>query len=372
MNRYLTITGWLVALILFSSASFAMDGRTQDSMPEAGRIMALTSNLETPVTSARSVEDAPAMVTVSVSRPYLTANDQHPLVAGYIQQFQTNHQARLEKRREEWMPQFRLIERILSEYGVPVEMKYLCIIESELRSGAVSRKGATGPWQFMPETARDMGLRVGGRSDERYDLFKSTHAAARMLDRLYAEFGDWLLVIAAYNAGPSKIQSAMRRGQTRNFWKLQYMLPAETRNHVKKFMAVRHVMDEVLSPEAIRAGYMAEAKQQIDSAGLAGTRTLQISGKFNSVIIAKNLAMDIGLFNALNPEFDVKVGTEGYMLRLPATQMEQFTALRMQILTESVHFLLTSHPFDKNRIPRSIELPVSQGLKTEENFQVRS
>jgi membrane-bound lytic murein transglycosylase D len=193
-----------------------------------------------------------------------------------------------------------------------------------------------------------------------------------MMDEMYKEFGDWLLVIAAYNAGPGKVQSAMKRGHTRDFWKLQYMLPAETRNHVKKFMAVRHVMDDVLSPESVRAGYMAEAKQQIDSAGMAGTKTMMISGKFHSLIIAKNLSMDISLFNALNPEFDLKVGTQGYLLRLPASQMEQFNALRMQILAESVHFLLTSHPFDKNRIPRTIELPASQGLKTEDTVQARA
>lgn len=359
-------------MTIISSASYALEGRFQDSMPEVGSVIALSSYVETPVITPRTVEPAHALTTNAVSRPYLTSNDQHPLAVGYIHQFQSNHQSRLEKKRAEWMPHFRMIERILSEYGIPAEMKYLSIIESDLRSGAVSRKGATGPWQFMPETARSMGLRVGGRADERYDLFKSTHAAASMLDRMYAEFGDWLLVIAAYNAGPGKIRSAIKRGHTRDFWKLQYLLPAETRNHVKKFMAVRHVMDDVLNPEAVRARYMAEAKQQIDSAGLAGTRTLMISGKFHSVIIAKNLSMDIGLFNALNPEFDMKVGTEGYLLRLPATQMEQFAAQRIQILAESVHFLLTSHPFDKNRIPRTIELPSTQGLKTEENIQIKS
>ncbi len=371
MNKNLTITGWLFALTFTSATSTALDFHPQDSMPETGSAIEILS-------ASASSHDVPSLGEAAIpaskltSRPYLTKADLHPLAVGYIHQFQSNHQSRLGKNLEEWMPKFRLIERILTEYGIPAELKYLCIIESDLRSGAISRKGATGPWQFMPETARAMGLRVGGGTDERYDLFKSTHAAARMLDRMYTEFGDWLLVIAAYNAGPGKVSSAMRRANTRDFWKLQYMLPLETRNHVKKFMAVRHVMDEVLTPESVRAGYMAEAKQQIDSAGLAGTKTMMISGKFHSVIIAKNLAMDISLFNALNPEFDMKVGTQGYLLRLPATHMEQFNALRIQILAESVHFLLTSHPFDKNRIPRSIELPASQGLKTEENIQVRS
>jgi membrane-bound lytic murein transglycosylase D len=371
MNKNLTITGWLFAFIICSSSTQALEDRSQDSMPDVGSILALSSGSNA-LTISPVVEETSNTAAILASRPYLAHNDQHPLVVGYIHQFQSNHLSRLEKKREEWMPHFRLIERVLAEYGIPSEMKYLCIIESDLRSGAISRKGATGPWQFMPETARSMGLRVGGSTDERHDLFKSTHAAARMLDRLYNEFGDWMLVIAAYNAGPGKVLSAMKRGNTKDFWKLQYMLPLETRNHVKKFMAVRHLMDEVLTPESIRAGYMAEAKQQIDSAGLAGTKTIMVSGKFHSVIIAKNLAMDISLFNALNPEFDMKVGSQGYLLRLPAMQMEQFNALRMQILAESVHFLLTSHPFDKNRIPRSIELPASQGLKTEENIQVRS
>ena len=371
MNRNLTITGWLFAIMLTASSAPALERRIQDSMPDAGRILAMASETESNP-SIPATTYAGSVQTGASNRPYPVANDQHPLVAGYIQQFQSKHQTRLERKREEWMPHFRLIERVLAENGIPQELKYLCIIESDLKSGAVSRKGATGPWQFMPETARAMGLRVGARVDERNDLYKSTQAAARMLNVMFEDFGDWLLVIAAYNAGPGKVHSAIKRGHTRDFWKLQYMLPAETRNHVKKFIAVRHVMDDVLDPEAIRNSYMAEAKQQIDSAGLAGTQTIRVSGKFHSLIIAKNLSMDIGLFNALNPGFDTKVGSEGYLLRLPALQMEQFNALRMQILAESVHFLLTSHPFDKNRIPKTIELPASQGLKTEEHIQIRA
>ncbi len=237
---------------------------------------------------------------------------------------------------------------------------------------AVSRQGATGPWQFMAITGRSMGLQVGKGRDERTDLYKSTHAAAKLLDRMYQEFGDWLLVVAAYNAGEGRIRSALKKGNTRDFWTLQYLLPSETRNHVKKFMAVRHLMDEVVMPASEKAMYMAEAKQQIDSADLKATHTQRISGKFHSLIIAKNLSMDIGYFNALNPDFDRKVSSEGYLLRLPEHHMQQFNHLRMQILAESVQFLLASMPSDKERLPGTIRLPASQAVKMEQEIRLKS
>jgi membrane-bound lytic murein transglycosylase D len=109
-------------------------------------------------------------------------------------------------------------------------------VESKLKSTAVSRAGASGPWQIMPTTARCLGLKVTSRNDERNHTWKSTQAAAKYLKYLYSEFDDWLLVIAAYNAGPGKVQKAIRASGSRNFWKLQHFLPTETRLHVKRFI----------------------------------------------------------------------------------------------------------------------------------------
>jgi membrane-bound lytic murein transglycosylase MltF len=122
-------------------------------------------------------------------------------------------------------------------------LRYLAVVESELRTSATSRVGAKGPWQLMPETAQILGLKVDQDCDERTDYYKSTPAAARYLKDLYAQFGDWLLVLAAYNGGPAPIHHAIRRSGSRNFWVLQRYLPTETRRHVKRFIATHYYFE---------------------------------------------------------------------------------------------------------------------------------
>lgn len=112
-------------------------------------------------------------------------------------------------------------------------LKYLAVIESDLKSNALSSAGAVGPWQLMPGTARDLGLTVAKGRDDRTDLSKSTHAAARFLSILYKQLGDWLLVVAAYNGGPARLDKIIKRNDNKNFWDIQQELPAESRNHVK-------------------------------------------------------------------------------------------------------------------------------------------
>lgn len=132
---------------------------------------------------------------------------------------------------------FAIIDSVFNHYGMPVQLKYLAVVESELKSKAVSRVGAVGPWQLMPATARILGLKVNARHDERKDYYKSTRAAARYLNDLHEEFGDWLLVFAAYNSGEGSVYAAMHRSGSTNFWKLQRYLPKETRDYVNKFIA---------------------------------------------------------------------------------------------------------------------------------------
>ena len=126
---------------------------------------------------------------------------------------------------------------------MPKELKYLAVIESDLKSTALSPKGARGPWQFMPYTARGFGLVVNQNEDDRTDYFKSTNAAAKYLLSLYKDLKDWLLVIAAYNGGEGRVYSAIKKSGSHNFWKLQYYLPEESRNHVKKFIATHYIME---------------------------------------------------------------------------------------------------------------------------------
>jgi len=158
---------------------------------------------------------------------------------------------------------FAIIDSVLDHYGLPLELKYLAVIESELKPTALSRVGAKGPWQLMPSTAHVLGLKVNRRADERINYYKSTRAAARYLKDLHREFKDWLLVLAAYNGGPRPVYNAIRRSHSRNFWVLQKYLPAESRQHVKKFIATAYYFERENNANTANTAVTAPAQQQI-------------------------------------------------------------------------------------------------------------
>ena len=140
-----------------------------------------------------------------------------------------------------YMPIF---EQALETYGLPLELKYLPVIESALNPKAVSRVGATGLWQFMLATGKQYGLEVNSLVDERRDPVKSSYAAARYLRDLYKIFGDWNLVIAAYNCGPENINKAIHRaGGVKDYWHIYPYLPGETRGYVPAFIAANYIMN---------------------------------------------------------------------------------------------------------------------------------
>jgi peptidoglycan lytic transglycosylase D len=250
---------------------------------------------------------------------------------------------------------FNTIEGILSGYDLPLELKYLAFIESELKIKAKSWAGACGPWQLMPVTARELGLTVNKTRDDRYDFKKSTHAAAKYLIDLYKEFGDWLLVIAAYNGGPGNVYSAIRKsGGSRNFWKLQNYLPAESRTHVKKFIATHYIFEgnggittltnaEAKKQIGVTATYLINRKISVKEK--ANAKTLIVSGKYRSEMISKNIMMSHEDFLRYNPEFDKRMSSEDnvYELKLPAEKMELFNANKYNILNDSIQSSLNSN-----------------------------
>ncbi len=154
-------------------------------------------------------------------------------VANYIR---SNHE-KLDSIKQKSRLPFAITDSVFNQYNVPLPLKYLAVIESELNSTAISPVGAVGPWQLMPKTAQLLGLKVTPGYDERTQYGKSTKATALYLKDLYGKFGDWLLVLAAYNAGEGTVNRAIRLSGSRNFWDLQHYLPAESRKHVKKFIA---------------------------------------------------------------------------------------------------------------------------------------
>jgi membrane-bound lytic murein transglycosylase D len=139
---------------------------------------------------------------------------------------------------------FPMIEDIFDYYGLPVELKYMAVIESALNPNAVSRVGATGLWQFMYSTGRMYGLTINSVVDERRDPVKATHAAARYLKDLYGIYNDWILVIAAYNCGPGNVNKAIRRSDNRrDYWEIYYRLPRETRGYIPQYVAATYAMN---------------------------------------------------------------------------------------------------------------------------------
>jgi membrane-bound lytic murein transglycosylase D len=276
----------------------------------------------------------------------------HPQAYTFVKDYIEDHSTHLMEMKGWALPYFNMMDGILAKYGLPHELKYLAVIESNLKSKAVSWAGAVGPWQFMPATAVRMGLKVNGRVDERTNYVKSTHAAARYLKELYGTFGDWLLVIAAYNGGAGNVQKAIRKAGSTDFWKLQYYLPAESRTHVKKFIGTHYVFEgqgglTTLTKAEVNAQYGTNSLGiQTRSITLEEQKNLKkqsISGKYHSVVIAKHVNMPIQEFNRFNPGFDRAMASAGnqYELQLPEDRMQLFVANKYQILQESVQLLLS-------------------------------
>jgi len=163
----------------------------------------------------------------------------------FVKQFIKKNEEDLQKTEKRSTGLFNIIEPILAQYDIPKQLKYLAVIESNLKLNARSHAGAVGLWQLMSQTARELGLTVSGKVDERKNSYRSTKAAAKYLRALYKEYGDWLLVIAAYNSGPGVVNAAIKKSGSRNFWKLQSFLPGETRAHVKRYIAVHYFFEEV-------------------------------------------------------------------------------------------------------------------------------
>ncbi len=266
------------------------------------------------------------------------ASQVNPNAELYMQDYLKQHSNALIKMKGWGIPYFNLIDNIFGQYGLPKELKYLAVIESNLNIGATSWVGASGPWQFMPYTARNLGLIVNRNADERKDYFKSTHAAARYLLQLYRNLHDWLLVIAAYNGGPGRVYDAIKKSGSRDFWSLQYYLPLESRNHVKKFIATHYVM-EAAPGDFYNKG--ANSIPALSAEEKKNSVTQSISGKYNSLVIARNLSLDIAEFNRYNPNLDTKLAETGqFNLLLPADKMKLFLANKYQILNECVQLLL--------------------------------
>ena len=213
-----------------------------------------------------------------------------------------------------YMPIF---EEALEAYGLPLELKYLPVIESALNPRAVSRVGATGLWQFMLNTGKRYGLTVNSLVDDRRDPVKSSYAAAHYLSDLYKIYGDWNLVIAAYNCGPEKINQAIHRSKQNDYWQIYPYLPRETRGYVPAFIAANYIMNYYCEHNI--CPMMTELPAKTD--------TVEIKRDLYFEQIAHGLGIDIDQIAALNPQYRRSIINGSWRpstLRLPAMLVTKF------------------------------------------------
>lgn len=294
----------------------------------------------------------------------------NPRAVSFVEDYIEKNGKMLHKMSDWGRPFFNMMDGIMVQHNLPRELKYLAVIESKLNPASVSWAGAVGPWQFMPSTAIRMGLKVNRSIDERTHFLKSTQAAAKYLRQLYSQFGDWLLVIAAYNGGPGNVLKAIRRSGSRNFWDIQYYLPTESRNHVKKFIGTHYAFEgqgglTTLTKAEANDHYGAKGtytlNRSLNDAEAGDAKEQTISGKYHSLVIAKNIIMDITEFNRYNPDFDKIMASakNTYALKLPADKMALFVAHKYQILSESVQLILRNAN-SQNEVSFTTDKPVVQ------------
>jgi membrane-bound lytic murein transglycosylase D len=272
----------------------------------------------------------------------------NPMAVSFVQNYISRNRKGFLEMKNWAKPYLDMMDEVLTQHGLPKELKYLAVIESGLKYNNISRAGAIGPWAFMPAAAKEYGLKMSKHNDERLDYYKSTHAAAKLLTDFYQKYGDWLLVIAAYNCGPGNVNKAIKKsGGSKDFWTLQYHLPVESMNHVKKFIGTHYIFE---GEGGITTVTKTEMKDLLISGGgnlkedeLSSSTAYNISGRFNSTVILKYIDLDKATFDRYNPGFDNKIAIEGkYELRLPTAKMNVFVAKRFEILDESLKILLNA------------------------------
>ncbi len=257
---------------------------------------------------------------------------------------------------------FPLFEEALANKNVPLEIKYLAVVESALNPKAVSKMGATGLWQFMYQTGKQYNLNIDSYVDERSDPLKASDAAAQYMANMYAIFGDWDLVLASYNSGPGNVAKAIRRsGGQQNYWNIRKNLPKETQGYVPAFLATMYIYE-----------YHKEHGIKPDRAIIKhfATDTIQIKRQMSFKQISDLLDIPVSQLQVLNPSYKVNVvpvyENQSHFLRLPKEKIAVFTSNEDKIYAYT--------QFEENNREKPYEviqvakaLVVKDSLNTKEN-----
>lgn len=220
---------------------------------------------------------------------------------------------------------FPMIEQALDENGLPLELKYLAVVESALNPVALSRVGASGLWQFMLTTGKQYGLEINSLVDERRDPLKATYAACEYFKDMYRIYGDWTLVIAAYNCGSGNVNKAIRRAGSSDYWKIYPYLPRETRLYVPLFIAATYVMNY----------YANHQLRPVQTNLPIAVDTVMVNQAVHFDQIANVLNIDKELIRVLNPQYkrDIIPGnSKPRALKLPALQAYAFVEKESSIV----------------------------------------
>jgi membrane-bound lytic murein transglycosylase D len=222
---------------------------------------------------------------------------------------------------------FPLFEEAFDKQNVPLEIKYLAVVESALNPKAVSKAGATGLWQFMYQTGKQYGLKIDSYVDERSDPLKASEAAAQYMKNMYAIFGDWDLVLASYNSGPGNVAKAIRRsGGQQNYWNIRKNLPQETQGYVPAFLATMYIYEyhkeHGIKPERAPIKHFA-------------TDTVMIKRQMSFKQISELIDIPVAQLQILNPSYKLNVvpsyKDQTHYLRLPQDKMAVFTSNESKI-----------------------------------------
>lgn len=277
----------------------------------------------------------------------------------FVRKYMESHKKTLAVVDSRSKTKFSMMDNVFQKNNLPHQLKYLAVIESALNNNAVSPVGAVGPWQFMSETGRLMGLTVNGKRDDRTDWFKSTTAAAKYLNYLYAEMQDWLLVIASYNCGPTPVKRAIEKTGSRNFWDIKPYLPRETQGHVMAFIATASIFenmkkfiyagkipeDYIMHPEmAPVKGELKKTKPKItfSEAELKNMAIITLNEPLSIEVMEQELQIDKHLLNKWNPDYELFVldlyPEKEYKFRMPKDKIDGYVEKRNLISKKSEKF----------------------------------
>lgn len=222
---------------------------------------------------------------------------------------------------------FPVFEEVLDQFNLPLELKYLALVESALNPKAKSWAGATGLWQFMYNTGKEHNLKVSSYVDERMDPYRATVAACEFFEKSYSVYGDWSLVLASYNSGRGNVNKAIRRsGGKRNYWQIRRFLPKETRSYVPAFIAVCYAMnyasDHNISAENPRILF-----HEVD--------TIEVKYQIDFEYLSSSIGVSLGELEFLNPSYKInvipKIEGRPYHLVLPVAKMGVFVENEKEI-----------------------------------------